>query len=102
MCCPYRTRAIALVLAAFLVGMAGCTPSTPEPVAVTTITAPAATASVPAPADQGSSVVARGNAAFRAGRRFEPREDNAFELFTAAMALSPDDPAAREAACNVV
>jgi protein TonB len=91
---------MAPVLGAFVVCLAGCAPGTPEPVAAPTATAPAAAPSVPAPDDDGRSVaalVARGNAAFRAGRLFEPREDNAFDLFTAALALSPDDPAAREA-----
>lgn len=91
---------MASVFGAVVVCLAGCAPSTPEPVAAPSATAPAAARSVPAPDDDGRSVaalVARGNAAFRAGRLFEPREDNAFDLFTAALAQKPDDPAAREA-----
>lgn len=89
------------VLSSLLVACGGREPeSSPESAA----TAPGATVSSP-PADRDPPVsidhVTMGNAAFRAGRLFEPADDHALGHFVAALARDPGNAAAREALADL-
>lgn len=100
---PCLSDPIAAACTALLIAsLAGCGETGPTPSAEPAAAAPAGPQVRSAEGRPSTpSLVELGNAAFRAGRLFDPPRDNAFEHFTAALAQDPEDAAAREALADI-
>jgi protein TonB len=102
---PIIASPILFALCLTLPGCGGGSNAAASTVPAPSVAAPATPAPAAAPVDPKTSaaeLLARGNAAFRAGRIVAPAGDNALEFFLGARERNPDSPGAKEAIVDLI